>query len=407
MRFGTLVSAAAILLALASAPAHAKKARDVVSAPEPDQKAIIAEIPFEPDSPTHRIYIDLAKEGHRPLVMLLDTGAQGSVMTPRMARGLGVSIRRDRATPYRRGTRLGRDLQFWVDDRSSDTGARTFEYGLLGGHFLEEYVVELDFPRQRVRFINRKKYRLPKSVSAENEAVMRIDIVAKRPMIPIAYGAKKISTLLDTGAPGSVSLSGAAADEIGFAWRDLSDVGKVYGVSGSTAVRITQSSDITIAGFHFPDMPVMIKPRGFFNMGGNTDSITGFDWMKQFVIRIDYRRSRIWLRREVEASEAEWLDWEQVFAGSEAESAEGAPDPDPPRSAEEKQQRRDETAASDQAQQGRWKQDTKTAVYMQGRGGWVRVDGYRRRQGPREGELWVSFEEMQAKKAEQAAQEAP
>ena len=99
--------------------------------------------------------------------------------------------------------------------------------------------------------------------------------------------------------------------------------------------------------------------------------------------------------------------WEQVFAGSEAESAEGAPDPDPPRSAEEKQQRRDETAASDQAQQGRWKQDTKTAVYMQGRGGWVRVDGYRRRQGPREGELWVSFEEMQAKKAEQAAQEAP
>jgi predicted aspartyl protease len=70
--------------------------------------------------------------------MFLDTGASKSVLTPRVARQLGVSVRRTKNTPYRRATRLGRDLSFYIDTRRTDTASRTgWEYGFLGGEFLD------------------------------------------------------------------------------------------------------------------------------------------------------------------------------------------------------------------------------------------------------------------------------
>ena len=181
-RLGSIAALSAALLSLAGAQALAARDKDIDGpAPEPPANAILADIPFEPSSETHRIYLNIAPEGSKPFVMLLDTGAQGSVLSPRTARALGVSIRATKSSPYRRATRLGRDLQFWIDISHSDTGGGMFEYGLLGGNFLQEYIVELDFPGRRVRFLDRKKYRLPKSVTAENETVIRIQIAAKRP----------------------------------------------------------------------------------------------------------------------------------------------------------------------------------------------------------------------------------
>ena len=79
-------------------------------------------VPFEP-GPLTRVMVNLAPPGKRPLVLMLDTGAAGSVVTPRMARELGVTVRPAKTTPYRRGTLLGRDLQFYIDTESSDTAA--------------------------------------------------------------------------------------------------------------------------------------------------------------------------------------------------------------------------------------------------------------------------------------------
>jgi hypothetical protein len=158
------------------------------------------------------VYVNLAPEGNRPFVWLLDTGAQGNVMTPLAARAAGVSVRRTKSTPYVRNTRLDRSVRFWVDTRSSDTGSRTgWEYGLLGGEFLEEYVVEIDFP------------------------------------------------------------------------------GRV--------VRLHETDVFRFAGFSFRTMPVVVAPRGWYNIGGNTDSAMGFDVLRQFVVRFDYPHQRLWLKR--------------------------------------------------------------------------------------------------------------
>src|SRR5262245_28035180 len=141
-------------------------------APEPPPEAVVAVLPFAESREPNRVMVDLAPEGGRPFVMMLDTGASGSVITPRMARELGVRVRPLKDTPYRRKTRLGRDLQFWVDTRSSDTAARTgWEYGLLGGEFLDDYVLEIDFPGRRVRFLDPKKYQVPEQLDAPDERV--------------------------------------------------------------------------------------------------------------------------------------------------------------------------------------------------------------------------------------------
>ena len=44
-----------------------------------------------------------------------------------------------------------------------------------------------------------------------------------------------------------------------------------------------------------------MAPRGWYNIGGNTDSAMGFDVLRQFVVRFDYPRQRLWLKRTGDA----------------------------------------------------------------------------------------------------------
>ena len=65
-----------------------------VASPEPAAEAVIGVLPFEPWHEHNRVILNLAPEGHKPFRLMLDTGANTSVITPRMARSLGVSVRR-------------------------------------------------------------------------------------------------------------------------------------------------------------------------------------------------------------------------------------------------------------------------------------------------------------------------
>jgi predicted aspartyl protease len=279
------------VLALLAAPAAG--ASDGVP-PE----AVVGVADFEEGGERNRIYVNLAPEGNRPLVWLLDTGAQGSVMTPRAARAAGVSVRRTKETPYVRSTRLGHDVRFWVDTSSSDTGGRTaWEYALLGGEFLEEFVVEIDFPGRRVRFLDPERYAVPESATAEGERVLPMRVQAKRPFVDIELGSRRVSVLLDTGAPMGLLVSGSAAGKLGIDWRSLPDFGRVGTVVGPADVRLHEAADFRFGGFEFAPMPVVVAPRGAYNLGGNTDSALGFDVLQQFVVRLDYARGRLWLAR--------------------------------------------------------------------------------------------------------------
>ena len=54
-------------------------------------EALLASIPFHPETPPSRVMIDLAPENSkRRMVWMLDTGAANSVATPLMARSMGA-----------------------------------------------------------------------------------------------------------------------------------------------------------------------------------------------------------------------------------------------------------------------------------------------------------------------------
>jgi predicted aspartyl protease len=255
-------------------------------------------LPFVERGEWNRVYVDLAPEGNRPFVWLLDTGAQASVMTPLAARAAHVSVRRVKNSPYVRKTRLGRNVRFWVDTSTSDTGSPTgWEYGLLGGEFLAEYVVEIDFPRRVVRFIDPEKYEVPKEVDAPGEQVLPMRVIVNRPFIEFEINGETSRSLLDTGTPMDLIISGRAARNAGIDWEQLPRAGRVQTTRGPMEVRLYEASDFRFGGFEFGRMPVLVAPRGWYNIGGNTDSALGFDVLRQFVVRLDYRRGRLWLKR--------------------------------------------------------------------------------------------------------------
>ena len=277
---------------LLGAAAHA------AGAPEPPPESVLATLPFAKSDEQNRVMVDLAPEGARPFVMMLDTGASDSVITPGMARQLGVSVRRTKQTPYRRATRLGRDLQFWIDTRSSDTASRTgWEYGLLGGEFLDDYVLEIDFPGKMVRFLDPKKYQVPEAVDAPEERVAQVVLAGTRISVPIRLNGHEFSVLLDTGAPMTGVLSGKAMDGAGIDIGTLPAFGEVGTVLGPMQTSLYEETDFALAGVGLGLVPLLVSPKGWYNQGGGNDSVVGYDLLAPFVIRIDYPRKRLWLKR--------------------------------------------------------------------------------------------------------------
>jgi predicted aspartyl protease len=265
--------------------------------PPPD--AVIAELPFLDSPDPSSVVIDLAGEGSgRPFPLVLDTGASFSTLTPGLARELGVPVRATKRSPYRRATRLGRDLQFWVDARGGDAAARTGrEFGLLGGNFLVAYVVEVDFPRRRVRFLDPDRYRVPEQTAAAEETVLALQLVSSRPIVEVEIEGHPVSLLLDTGAAYGVVIGGDVARAAGLESHPAPGL-SAAGVMGEIGVEFAEARSVRVGTLEFQNLPVIVAPRGLYQQGTANDSLIGVDLLTQVTLRIDYPRRRAWLRRE-------------------------------------------------------------------------------------------------------------
>ena len=82
--------------------------------------------------------------------------------------------------------------------------------------------------------------------------------------------------------------------------------GMMGGTMGPIDTLTYQARRIRFAGFEFADQPIGIAPRGSYNQGGPTDSVLGYDILASFVLRIDYPRQRLWLRRGPDREVTYW-----------------------------------------------------------------------------------------------------
>lgn len=275
------------------APMAAAQAGDV--RPE----AVVAEIPFAPTTGLRHVQIDLAPPGSTPLVMVVATASSYSVITPLAARAAGISIRRDKRDPYRRTTRLGRDVRLWVDERSSDTGARTgLEHGVLGGDFLSPYVVEIDMPGNRVRFIDPEAFSVPEASGSPDEVVVPLALAAHRPSLEVSIDGRPLRVLLDTGFDANLVLSGASARRVGIDPEASAPSVGVLTMWGPVDARLREVASLRVGTLELGPLQAHVTPTGLFNLGGETgDSALGLRALSESLVRIDYPRRRLWLRR--------------------------------------------------------------------------------------------------------------
>ncbi|NNL68188.1 MAG: hypothetical protein HKP30_18200 [Myxococcales bacterium] len=268
---------------------------------EPPADALLATVPFLEYPEPHRVVVDLAPEGRRPLVFIVDTGATHTVATPRAAAELGIRVRRHKRDPYRRKTRLGRDVQILVDARSSDTASKTgWEYALLGGQFLSHYVVEFDFGFRRMRFFDRKKYEIPEQVDAPDEVVLPLRMRQNRPAVETRIQGRPTLTLIDTGAQPPLVVSGKVADAADLA-RSAGERFEMHGVMGAMTAELARTDPLELGPFRFAGVPTIVLPKGWYNQGLSSGSVIGYELLAQFTVRLDYARKRMWLKRRERA----------------------------------------------------------------------------------------------------------
>jgi membrane-associated protease RseP (regulator of RpoE activity) len=62
-------------------------------------------------------------------------------------------------------------------------------------------------------------------------------------------------------------------------------------------VSLYEAPSFRFAGFDFEPLPILVAPRGFYNLAASNDSLVGYDVLRQFVVRLDYPRRRLWLKR--------------------------------------------------------------------------------------------------------------
>jgi predicted aspartyl protease len=268
-------------------------------AQDPPPAAVVADLPFLDSPHPSSVVVDLAREAAaRPFPLVLDTGASFSTLTPGLARELGVRVRSTKRSPYRRATCLGRDLQFQVDARRGDTVSPTGrEFGLLGGNFLVEYVVEISFPDRRVRFLDPDRYRVPEQTAAPEETVLPLQLVSNRPIVEVEIEGHPVSLLLDTGAAYGVLVGGRVARAAGLESHPAAGL-SAAGVMGEIGVEFSEAKSVRVGALEFRNLPVIVAPRGLYQQGTANDSLIGFDLFSQLTLRIDYPRKRVWLRRE-------------------------------------------------------------------------------------------------------------
>ena len=79
--------------------------------------------------------------------------------------------------------------------------ASAFEFGLIGGDFLRDYVVEVDYRAGRVRFLDPEMHAVDAERAEPGELVLPMGLTDGRPTLRIGLGRGSLDFLMDTGAP--------------------------------------------------------------------------------------------------------------------------------------------------------------------------------------------------------------
>ena len=167
--------------------------------------------------------------------------------------------------------------------------------GVLGADFLNDRSVQFDFARKVLRFLPKTDNQATsKAGGFSHRSILPMTDVSDRLVMPIVntvtINSKKIRTSFDTGRVTVVSLSAAAAKQVGLAPAPDKTTPRADKIS---SLRLSENDDIS-------DLPVLIyaeKGSDFEKDQLEFGALVGTVFLQNFLATFDYRKKVIILER--------------------------------------------------------------------------------------------------------------
>jgi predicted aspartyl protease len=239
-----------------------------------------------------------------PAVLLLDTGAEHSLLDRKFAQRLGLHPVAEASLemPYSsEKTEImlvtdldiqsvhSSDLKVMTDDLAASSGALGVHIdGVLGNDFLCKFTVTLDYSVGSVTFDH-----MP---VLHHGVPIKLHRIGNRYFVHLNFDAVSLIFLLDTGTNFS-ALSNSGWSRLNESKRALSVIDGVRS-SGTTATsKLVCIHQLTIGRASYENLPMRVQPPtsvGFFANAG-VNGLLGSDFLKQFVVSLDLANDALYL----------------------------------------------------------------------------------------------------------------
>ncbi len=174
-------------------------------------------------------------------------------------------------------------------------------HGVLGHSFLNNRVIQIDYPKRLVRFYSKPpRQALNAQSSGANKTVLPFRYANESILIEdVEVNGRKVTTLFDTGLNGVFAVMPAAIPSLNLEeeFKDAKSA-KSAGFSGASTTRVGKVTQVKIGNI-FVDSPSVV----FWEKGTGHDTTSfgftiGNGFLKDFVVTIDYRNSVITLEKQ-------------------------------------------------------------------------------------------------------------
>jgi predicted aspartyl protease len=265
------------------------------------------------------VVVPVRVNGSQPLPFIVDTGASSSVIDPRPARDLKLTLRGDTTASTGGGNvnasaingvtlQIG-DLSLpnlnivAIDLSGLAAGLGQPIAGILGYDLFQRYVVEIDYSAGFVRLHDPGRYLPDRRLTAAQGQILPITIEDNTPFINahvlgnLTAPAAKLE--FDTGKTGALTLIREYFDTYSLRRAGQREIAVSAGalLPGQVPAIVTRVQGLQLGQLTINGIVAMIVPnRAAGDVTGTTVGILGGEVLKRFTVVIDYARNQVILK---------------------------------------------------------------------------------------------------------------
>ena len=258
------------------------------------------EVPFE--FVHNQVVVKVMINGKGPFNAMIDTGTDPSAIDLATAKQIGIKLGSKGLETSGGGTDanksyacklsavgVGAIVATDVDAAAIDLSKISERMGgpigaILGYSFLKKRIVQFDYPRSVVRFLDRAPDAAAGSVTRPFRYKDNVLIDG------VLVNGRKVTASLDTGSSGTFQLPPRAVEELGLAEEAArAEPSSSVGYNGLYANRQGSVRNVTIGTISVNDRTVLFFGKGTGHDKAPWSINIGNDFLKDYVVTVDYR----------------------------------------------------------------------------------------------------------------------